>query len=208
LLAVSDDRDRTIRLWDIDTRQLVLPPLKGHKAGGIILRCDPSGERLLSNDWSGIWRLWDVQTGRQLLAVPAGGTCLQFNATGTLAAASASPPRLQMFRYRSGLEFRTLIPGRGPGMGDAATWWFMPLDPQGRLLAVGVMDGISLLDIARGEDFALLPVNRNAPVAFEPSGALLTSGVSGLLRWPVAVDPATNRRRYGPPERLHPPTNF
>jgi WD40 repeat protein len=205
---VSLDSGRKIRLWDLDTRQLVLPPLEAHKNGGIILRFDPSGERLVSNDWSGIWRLWDVQTGRQLLAVPAGGTCLQFNATGTLAAASAIPPQLRMFRYRSGLEFRTLIPGRGPGMGDVLTWWHMPLDPRGRLLAVAVKDGISLLDIARGEDFALLPAVYNAPVAFEPSGALLTNGVSGLLRWPVAVDPATDRRRYGPPERLHPPASY
>jgi WD40 repeat protein len=208
LLAVSLDSERKIRLWDIDTRQLVLSPLKGHKTGGIILRFDPSGERLVSNDWSGIWRLWDVQTGQQLLAVPAGGNCLQFNATGTLAAASASPPRLQMFRYRSGLEFRTLIPRRGPGMGDAMAWWHVALDPGGRLLAVTVKDSLCLLDIARGEDFALLPVAMNTPVAFEPSGALLTSGVSGLLRLPVAVDPATNRRRYGPPERLYPSTTY
>jgi serine/threonine protein kinase/WD40 repeat protein len=210
LLAMSDSDDsdrKKIRLWDIDTRQMALPPQEGHKNGGIILRFDPSGARLLSNDWSGIWRLWDVQTGRQLLALPAGGTCLQFNATGTLAAADSTSPRLRLFRYQSGHEFRTLIPRHGPGMGDTNLWFFMVLDPRGRLLAVAVQDGLFLLDTARGEEFGLLPVG-NAPVAFEPSGALLTCGVSGLLRWPVAIDPATDQRRYGPPERLYPSTNF
>jgi len=208
LLATGSNADHRIRIWDSETRQLVLPPLEGHKSLGIILRFDPSGERLLSNDWSNIWRLWDVQTGRQLLALPAAGTCLQFNATGTLAAADAIPPRLRTFRYRFGQEFRTLLPRRGPGMADADLWWFTALDPRGRSLAVAGKDGIFLLDIARGEEFALLPVDENTPVAFEPSGALLTCGVSGLLRWPLVGDPATDRRRYGPPERLHPSTNW
>jgi serine/threonine protein kinase/WD40 repeat protein len=206
LLAVAE-QDRRIRLWDTDTRQLALPPLEGHKNYDIMCRFDPSGERLLSNDWSNIWRLWDVQTGRQLLAPSANGTCLQFDPTGTLAAADAVSPRLRMFRYRSGQEFRTLIPGRGPQMHDAGANFSMPVDRQGRLLAVAPNDGIVLLDIARGEEFRLLRMPRNAPLAFEPSGALLTNGLAGLLRWPVTVDPATDQRRYGPPERLYPPTN-
>jgi WD40 repeat protein len=208
LLAVSDTRDLKIRLWDTDTRQMVLPPLEGHKNQGIVLRFDPSGERLLSTDWSGVWRLWDVQTGRQLLAPSANGTCLQFNPTGTLAAADAVSPRLRMFRYRSGQEFRTLIPRRGPQRDAAEASFSTQLDRQGRLLAVAVKDGIVLLDIARGEEFRLLPMPGNAPVAFDASEALLTSGLAGLLRWPAAVDPASEQRRYGPPERLYPPTNW
>jgi WD40 repeat protein len=208
LLAVSTNPERKIHLWDLDTRQLVLPPLEGHKNDGVILRFDPSGERLLSNDWSGVWRLWDVQTGRQLLAVPAGGVCLQFNAAGTLAAADTSYPRLRLFRYQSGHEFHTLIPRRGPRL-DAAgiTRPSAALHPQGRLIAVSVRDGIALLDVACGEEVGLLPLPVNAPLAFEPSGALLTNGSSGLLRWPAAVDPAGDPRRYGPPERLYSPTN-
>jgi WD40 repeat protein len=207
LLAVGTNSDRKIRLWDIDTRQLVLPPLEGHKNPGLILRFDASGERLLSSDWSGIWRLWDVQTGRALLKAHAVGTCLQLNSTSTLAAADAIPPRMRTFRYRSGQEFRTLLLRRGPGMGDADLSWSMALDPRGRSLAFWVKDGIVLFDIARGEDFPLLPVDGNTPVAFEPSGALLTSGVSGLLRWPLVDDPATDQRRYGPPERLYQSVN-
>jgi WD40 repeat protein len=206
LLAVSSVSDRKIRLWDVDTRQLVLTPLEGHKIEGIVVRFDPSGERLVSTDWSHLWRLWDVQTGRQLLAVPAGGHVPQFNA-GTLAGAAANFPRLWTFRYRPGQEFRTLIPRRGPRM-EAAGLRKGPaaLDPTGRVLAVTVQDGVALLDIARGEEIALVPVTGNGPLAFEPSGALLTQGSSGLLRWRVAVDAGTGQPRYGPPERLYRPT--
>jgi WD40 repeat protein len=208
LLAVGDIHDLKIRLWDIETRQLVLSPLEGHKNGGIVLRFDASGERLLSSDWSGTWRLWDVQTGRQLLSLAAGGTCLQFNAAGTLASADATSPRIRMFRYRSGREFRTLIPRRGPHMDAAGVYrWAATLDRDGRLLAVQAKGGVALLDMARGEEIGLLSLLDDAPLAFEPSGALLTNGYSGVVRWPVAIDPVTDHRRYGPPERLFDRTN-
>jgi serine/threonine protein kinase/WD40 repeat protein len=209
LLGVAN-HDNKIRLWDLETRQMVLPPLEGHKAtGGVILRFDPSGERLLSTDWSHMWRLWDAQTGRQLLAFPAWGTCLQFNAGGTLAAADKSYRRSRFFRYRSGHEFRTLIPRRGPRR-EAAGWGraYVALGPQGRLLAVSAQDGVAVLDIARGTEAGLLPLTGNVPLAFEPSGALLTNGSSGLLRWPVAVNAGTGQRGSGPPERLYPPTGL
>jgi len=112
-------------------------------------------------------------------------------------------PRLRLYRFRSGQEFRTLIPRRGPrldagGLRRSAA----ALDPQGRLLAVSAHDGIALLDVARGEEVGLLPLRENSPLAFLQSGELLTCGSSGLLRWPVQVDPDTGQRRYGPPQCL------
>jgi WD40 repeat protein len=41
------------------------------------------------------------------------------------------------------------------------------------------------------------------PFLFEPSGALLTNGDKGLLRWPCALDPLTGACRFGPPEQLY-----
>ncbi len=202
LLAVTINRERKIYLWDIDTKKLALPPLEGHKNDGLILRFDPSGERLLSSDWWGTWRLWDVHTGRQLLTMPAGGTCLQFNRGDSLVAADAAFPRLRLFRYRPGQEFRTLVPSRDPRREDALLAATSAIDPQGRLLAVSTHDGIALLDVARGEEIALLPLHGNRPLIFEPSGELLTTGASGLLSWPVRFDSASGRRSYGPPKAL------
>jgi Anaphase-promoting complex, cyclosome, subunit 3 len=43
---------------------------------------------------------------------------------------------------------------------------------------------------------------------FEPSGALLTAGYSGLMRWPVRTDPKTpDRLLVGPPQSLLPRAN-
>jgi tetratricopeptide (TPR) repeat protein len=67
--------------------------------------------------------------------------------------------------------------------------------------------GIALVDLVRGEEVDLLPLPHNCLFHFEPSGALLTHGTEGILRWPLAVEADTGRRRYGPPQRLHPPTS-
>src|SRR5262249_49598172 len=108
LLALSG-MDSKIYLWDTAASRLVLPPLEGHRSGAVILRLAPSGARLLSTDWSEVWRLWDTRTGRQLLSMPAGGTCLQFAAGEQFLAAETHPLRARLFRYCSGREFRTLV---------------------------------------------------------------------------------------------------
>jgi serine/threonine protein kinase/WD40 repeat protein/tetratricopeptide (TPR) repeat protein len=208
LLAVGSNSDRRIRLWDVDTRELVLPPLEGHQTPGLVLRFSPSGDELLSTDWSGLWRLWEVRSGRLLLTVPAGGPSLQFDASRTLVAADATPPRLRIFRYQRGNEFRTLLPHRGARM-DAAGFWRGTLvsDQQGRLLAVNVRDRISLVDLERGVQVGHVHLPGNSPLVFEPSGALLTNGSAGVLRWPVTAEPLGGRRRYGPPEEVYSAAN-
>ena len=87
------------------------------------------------------------------------------------------------------------------GSGGYLTWAVCPLDREGRLVAVTARAGVAVVDVVRGEEVALLPL-RNKPFHAEPSGALLTNGPAGLMRWPVSVDPQTGKRRYGPSEKL------
>jgi serine/threonine protein kinase/WD40 repeat protein len=180
LLAVAAE-DRKIYLWDTQTRQQVLPPLEGHKTLGIQCRFDRSGERLFSTDWSHMWRIWDTKTGRQLLTLPAGATDFQFSADGRLVGPDASPPKLRVYRFHPGLEFRTL--GRGTSFKTSPAL----VHPNGRLLAITAEPNRTLIvDLARMEENALLPLPDNIPLTFEPGGrALLTSGKNGLLRWPI-----------------------
>src|SRR5262249_22454858 len=73
---------------------------------------------------------------------------------------------------------------------------------RGRLLAVGLRDGVGLWDLASGAEVGFLPADLTECVAFDASGALWTNGDSGVRRWPVADDPASEGVRIGPPERL------
>jgi WD40 repeat protein len=189
-----------ITLWDAAAGKQALPPLEGHKTGGLMLRYSPGGNRLLSTDWSATWRLWDTQTGQQLLTMYGGGAWLRFHPDNDLAGIGAVQTRLRLFRFQAGDEARTVARRGKPGQGDYRDWAMRPLDREGRLVAVSARTGLAIVDVIRGEEVALLP--RCIPVQAEPGGALITRSAGGLWRWPVAVDPQTGRRRYGPPRRL------
>jgi hypothetical protein len=74
----------------------------------------------------------------------------------------------------------------------------------GRLLAVGSSQGVSLFDLANGLDVGHLDIGFSLTAQFDPAtGDLLTHGSLGLLRWPVRAEPGdANRLRIGPPRRL------
>ncbi len=57
-----------------------------------------------------------------------------------------------------------------------------------RLLAVGSAIGVVLWDLARGTECDFLPIVHARHVMFEANGDLLTSGATGVQRWPVQLD--------------------
>src|SRR5262249_8905080 len=63
-------------------------------------------------------------------------------------------------------------------------------------------DGVGLWELPGGRPVAFLPMPPTRGVAFEPSGALLTSGFAGQLRWPINVVGPRDTLRIGPPQRL------
>jgi WD40 repeat protein len=202
LLAVAGWKDRTIYLWDVAAGRLALPPLDGHKNSGVVMRFNHAGDRLLSTDWSASWHLWDTRTGQLLLTLPAGGPALCFGADDRFVGTTVGQGKVQTYRFQRGEELRTVLhPGSNKQRRDYTTAGFPWVAPDNRLLAIGTEDGVALVDLARGEEAALLPLPMNVPLCFDPEGALWTIGPAGNLRWPVAADPKTGRRRYGPPQR-------
>ncbi len=71
-------------------------------------------------------------------------------------------------------------------------------------MALPATDGIAVIDVVRGEDVALLQNPATWAVRVDDSGALITHGKTGLLRWPLSCDPARGRRADGPPRNLVP----
>jgi WD40 repeat protein len=202
VLAVGDrNTDYAIRFWDTRTGKQVGPPLVGHSQNGPMLEFNHAGDRLISTDWSGQFRLWDTHPARQLLAESAGSYLLQFQSDDTRLACDR-----RLFRLRNGREFRTVLDHQGakPRIYHAKS---RPcFDASGRLLAVRSESGVLLVDVARGEETALLPLPGQGPNRFDAAdGSLWTAGRSGLLRWPIAADPtAGGAIHVGPPEQLIP----
>lgn len=199
VLAISSDGLK-IYLYEVASRRLIVPPLEGHKQYNIVARFNHTGDRLVSNDWAGIFRLWDTRTGRQLLAQPAIGTCLAFSRNDRILAADVGLPRVRLFGCHTSHEFRTVALRsadnegyRGKAVGTR----------DGRLIAVWAPDGVCLVDILRGEKIATPPLSGiNEPCFFEPHDeALWTSGFNGMLRWPMRTD-AGGKLHLGPPQTM------
>jgi serine/threonine-protein kinase len=197
LLAVGVDNK--IYLWDVPAGRLLLPPLEGHKHHGLEMRFNHAGDRLLSTDWGASWHLWDTHSGQLLLKLPAGGVTLYFSPNDRLVGAGVRG-KVQLSDFRRGEELRTVVHGNPNRQASLGFHGSRVLDSKGCLFAIGSHEGVTLVDMARGEEAALLPLPGNLPLCFDFEGMLWTHGAQGLLRWPLTVDQKTGQRRYGPPE--------
>jgi WD40 repeat protein len=203
-LAICSD-DHLIRLWDVASGRL-LRVLEGYRSVGIHCAFTHTGDRLVSNSWDGVLRIWEPSSGRQLLSFPASGFYVQRVGADDRVVVHhiADQTRLQLLRLHGGLEYRTI----GPAVSRRRTIQYgdPKVHPGGRLLAAAGTDGaVVVIDLAAGREVATLPapVDWERPLLWEPSGNLLTCGSSGCRRWPLRADPAEpGRYRLGPGEQL------
>ena len=67
-IAVSGSDDATVRVWDLDSRELLYEPLKGHKGKVNAVAVGKLGGRPIAvsggNDRT--VRVWDLEAGRSL----------------------------------------------------------------------------------------------------------------------------------------------
>ncbi len=64
LLATGSD-DKTIKLWDVNTGQLIRT-LLGHSWSVVAVAFSPDGETLISGSWDKTVKLWKVSTGQEI----------------------------------------------------------------------------------------------------------------------------------------------
>ena len=103
-----------------------------------------------------------------------------------------------IFQVADGQELRSLVqtPVRKRDVFTCSA-----LHPNGRLLAVGMTNGVGFWDVDRDVSIASLPIGQTESLVFEPSGDLLTLGRVGAARWPVreGLD-GSKSFTVGPPE--------
>jgi eukaryotic-like serine/threonine-protein kinase len=199
IATASDDKDsidHDIRLWNLPKGEL-LRTFHGHKNWGIRCSFDVSGARLLSNDWSGVLRLWETSSGKQLFGLPlAGYDLLQVSPDDRLVAMPVTDATtLELLRLHGSSEYRNLL-------SDLTRFGNVVVHPAGRLAALGNEGPVLLFDLATGRELGKLSTT-DRPLLWNSAGALLTFGESGLLSWPVQIE-AKNPECYrlGPPQRL------
>jgi len=155
---------------------------------------DPLGVR-----WDRVGDRWEPTGGRLVLSTPSGMRWPRFSRDGKSLGLAVSGQKLAILEVATGRECRTLC--RSPHRGRAIIR-SGAVSPDGRLLAAAARDGVTIWDLTSGEELAHLPLGDTANCVFLPDGDLLTSGASGVFRWPTVSDPGNDSVRFGPPRQL------
>ncbi len=201
-LAVGGNDPATSRidLWDVAAGKQTLA-LEGLRNGGIRIAFNHAGDMLASVGWEGMLRLWDARTGKLLFGTASGAGVPRFSPDDRLLSADLRDRKIALWEITSCREYRTLLRAAAD---DKGIYEYSTIRSDGRVLAVAMHNcGVGLWDLPGGAEMAFLPVPGCDFALFEPSGALLTNGSAGLLRWPVQGDPAApGLLRVGPPHQL------
>ncbi|MGO9113046.1 MAG: WD40 repeat domain-containing serine/threonine protein kinase [Thermoguttaceae bacterium] len=180
-LAVGANNPLGVEIYDTLTCRIVAHRCLGIPQAGVVPTFNHAGDLLVTNDWSGVRRLWDPASGTELLHMVAhDGNFFLVGADDRKAAVSIEGQDLQTLRIAMGAA-RTFA--AAPMKNGEACDYGDRIAPSrdGRILAITSSAGVSLVDSHSGFELAVIPDRE--PIEFDDSGALLTCGSNGFHRW-------------------------
>jgi cytochrome c len=178
-LAASAGWDRTVRIWDLETRTAVLELPAQDNVNAV--QFSPDGTRVLAGNSDGSIQIWRVADGNQLTVLNGHDfavTALELSADGKLAASASIEETVQLWDLEQGAPTLTLYGHEGPVLTVA-------FSADRGLVASGGIDG-TVRVWRRGDGDRLRVYQRQGgavwSVAFTPDGkALLSGGADGLV---------------------------
>ncbi len=185
-VLVSGGLDKTVRLWDVATRQQLGAPLTGHTGGVFSVAFSPDG-RMLGSSGDGIVHLWDVETRLPLgapLVTHARVWGLAFSPDGQLLGSAADDGTVRLW------DLGARQPWGAPLTGHSTMLTALAFSPDGKLLCSPGADGtMRLWDVTTLKPLSeFIGHSRDVySVAFSPDGQMLGSGGDdGIVRlWDV-----------------------
>jgi WD40 repeat protein len=164
-----------VTVWDWETHQPVLPPLRGHADKGICVVFSPDGLRLASGSWNGDIRIWNAETGELLRTLCEHHhtiSALAFSPDGRRLVSACFDRSLIVWDATTGQHLRTLEGHDGLVLGVA-------FSPDGsRLASTGEDKTVRVWETASGREVLDLRGHTESSqgVAFSSDGLRLASG--------------------------------
>ncbi len=208
ILAVGQVDSSEVHLWKVsgsEVRRLeILTDLRGGDPHPAVSR---GGQLLaITSGWQGGTVFWHPYGEKPILRIPDAPQFTSVVLDGRLASFSSEGENVHLLAAEPSPVLQVLL--RNPAQGKPTRWRGASVHREGRLLAVGSDNGVSLFDLATGWNVAQLPVgDATFPSFIAETGELLTYGEEGAWLWPVKAHPEdASRLQVGPPRRLPSPT--
>src|SRR5262249_28454654 len=146
---------------------LKVATLEGHAQQVTVLSFHPEGGLLASGSWDGMVRLWDPLAARQVMELPFGPS-VYFSQDGRWLGVGQSLDRIELWAVIPDQQYYTL--GQGVAYeGD--------ISPDGRLLAMGMEDGLRVWDLFQRKLLAYRALEDTFAAFFSADGhELVTCG--------------------------------
>ena len=205
-MALSDDgqwlatagNNGRVYIWDTESGEL-LRICTGHDDRVVRVAFNHAGTMLATTGWDDTTRLWDPLTGGQLLKFPGLSYQLQFSPDDQRLGHIWQGRKYGLLEVVTHPEYRRMDPTRRIGYaGDVA------ISEDDRWIAAVVQGQVRFWDKTSGREIGSLPEFGCASVLFGFDGkSLITSGSSGLARWPIRQESRAERIRIGPRQQVH-----
>lgn len=192
----SGSKDKTIRIWDVESGEVIGLPLRGHAASVTCLAVSPEGKRLISASRDKKVRMWDAETGAHIGLQPSGHdapvTSIAFSPDGTRFVTGSEESKILL------CDASTLQIIGAPLYGHRDSVNSVAFSSDGNMIASGSSDRTVRMWDARTGQVMGSPLPHPSPVTsvyFSPDGKRVVSGSrDNLLRvWDVA-------KGYHPPQ--------
>ncbi|EDR06816.1 uncharacterized protein LACBIDRAFT_299706 [Laccaria bicolor S238N-H82] len=175
---VSGSGDKTVRVWDAQTGQSVMDPLKGHDGRVTSVAFSPNGRHIVSGSGDKTVRVWDAQTGQSVMDPLKGHddyvTSVAFSPDGRHIVSGSRDKTVRVWDAQTGQSVMDPLKGHDSWVSSVA------FSPDGRHIVSGSHDktvrvwdaqtGQSVMDPLKGHDDYV------TSVAFSPDGRHIVSG--------------------------------
>jgi WD40 repeat protein len=182
--------DGNAYVWELPSERPI-KTLIGHQSAVTRIAFHPDGQLLVSLGWDDVVRLWDAETGRQLLSSPAYHALVHFSRDGRRLGLMLDSAQVGVYGIEQGQVCRTLRGVNEMGLG----YWSIAFHPKKPLLATTSDDGVRLWDAISGREIAAQPLRESRSAFFLADGDLLTSSSFGLQHWRLTDNAAADKGR-------------